>query len=158
MPAGRPSDYTDDLADMICLRLASGESLRAMCKADKSLPAERTVYRWLLSKPEFCQKYSRAREFQAESHLEDIFEIADMDGVEPNDKKVRIDARKWAMSRLAAKKYGDRQLIGSDPDNPLPGAMSDQDLARLMLFHLTKTASLADAASANGASPQAIEH
>ncbi len=117
---GRPSDYTDAMADHICERLACGESLREMCLTDDNLPCERTVYRWLLQSASFCQKYARAREFQAEPHLEDILEIADDPTLEPNAKNVRIDARKWKMSKLAAKKYGDRTLLGSDPDNPLP--------------------------------------
>lgn len=121
---GRPTLYTDEMADEICERLACGESLRVMCRDDERLPCERTVYRWLIANEDFCQKYTRAREFQAEPHLEDIIEIADNPLLEPNDKRVRIDTRKWAMSKLAMKKYGDRQLIGSDPDNPLPPALT----------------------------------
>jgi len=121
---GRPSDYSDELADAICERLACGESLRQMCLQDEALPCERTVYRWLISHESFCQKYARAREFQAEPHLEDIIEIADDPDLKPDDKRVRIDARKWKMSKLAAKKYGDKTLLGSDPDNPLPTPVS----------------------------------
>lgn len=79
-----------------------------MCRDSDQLPSEATVYRWLLKNESFCEKYARAREFQAEPHLEDILEIADATDIDPNDKRVRIDARKWAMSKLAAKKYGDR--------------------------------------------------
>jgi hypothetical protein len=121
---GRPTDYSDELADQICERLATGESLRAMCRDDDALPCERSVYRWLIKNENFCQKYARAREFQSESHLEDILEIADSSEFDPNDKRVRIDTRKWAMSKLTLKKYGDRQLIGSDPDNPLPAGFN----------------------------------
>lgn len=132
----RPSEYTDQIATEICERLLAGESLRSMCKADDHLPSERTIYRWLASNETFCQQYARAREFQAESHLEDILEIADDADLKPDDKRVRIDARKWAMSKLAAKKYGDKTLHGSDPDNPLPGVPSDHDLAKLIAFQL----------------------
>jgi hypothetical protein len=95
-----------------------------MCRDDDALPCERSVYRWLIKNENFCQKYARAREFQSESHLEDILEIADSSEFDPNDKRVRIDTRKWAMSKLTLKKYGDRQLIGSDPDNPLPAGFN----------------------------------
>lgn len=133
---GRPSEYTEQIATEICERLLGGESLRAMCRDDDHLPSERTIYRWLASNETFCQQYARAREFQAEPHLEDILEIADDDDLKPDDKRVRIDARKWAMSKLAAKKYGDKALIGSDPDNPLPGAPADHDLAKLIAYQL----------------------
>lgn len=119
MPAGRPSSYSEEIADLICLRLAQGESLRAICR-DNDMPGERTVYSWLFNDEAFQHKYARAREAQAEPHLEDILQIADDPELKADDKRVRIDARKWAMSKLAAKKYGDRTLIGSDPDNPLP--------------------------------------
>ncbi len=34
MPAGRPSDYTEDKAATICALLAEGKSLRSICLAD----------------------------------------------------------------------------------------------------------------------------
>ena len=120
MPSkGRPSSYSDEMADLICLRLAQGESLRRICQ-DSDMPGEATVYSWLFNRGEFQEKYARAREAQAEPHLEDILSIADDPELKADDKRVRIDARKWAMSKLAAKKYGDKTLLGSDPDNPLP--------------------------------------
>lgn len=122
--SGRPSIYTEEIASEICERLATGESLRAMCRDDEALPCERTVYRWLLSDDAFCQKYARARDFQSEPHLEDMLEIADNPDLDPADKRVRIDTRKWAMSKLSAKKYGDKTLIGSDPENPLPAGFN----------------------------------
>lgn len=123
MAGGRPSAYSDKLADEICERIAQGDSLRKIC-SEKSMPGERTVYSWLFKDEAFQQKYARAREAQSDTHLEDIFAIADDDELKPDDKRVRIDARKWAMSKLAAKKYGDKQLIGSDPDNPLPSGFN----------------------------------
>jgi hypothetical protein len=116
---GRPSDYSDELADAICVRLAQGDSLRKICK-DEDMPGESTVYAWLFKDEAFQEKYARARTAQSEPWLEDIIEVADDPEMKADDKRVRIDARKWAMSKLAAKKYGERKLIGSDPDNPLP--------------------------------------
>lgn len=116
---GRPSSYSDDKADAICIRLAQGESLRKICK-DADMPSEATVYAWLFKDEAFQEKYARARTAQSEPWLEDIIEVADDPEMKADDKRVRIDARKWAMSKLAAKKYGERKLIGSDPENPLP--------------------------------------
>lgn len=91
-----------------------------MCRDDDSLPNESTIYRWLLSNEPFCKQYTRAREFQAEPHLEDILEIADDEELKPDDKRVRIDARKWAMSKLAAKKYGDKVALTGGDENDKP--------------------------------------
>jgi hypothetical protein len=38
--------------------------------------------------------------------------------------KIRIDTRKWIAAKLKPKKYGDRQLLGSDPENPLPASVT----------------------------------
>ncbi len=61
VPSGRPSIYSNDLADLICERLACGESLRKICD-DKNLPDRSTVIRWLARDPDFATKYARARE------------------------------------------------------------------------------------------------
>lgn len=144
---GIPSAYTDDLAAEICARLAHGESLRQMCLTDDKLPSERSVYRWLTTNADFRAAYSIARSHQSEALLEDIFEIADKpaaDAVAVADKRVRIDTRKWAMGHLTPMKYGERTLIGSDPENPLPAPQSDTELARLIVFHLSKASKAAD--------------
>ncbi len=43
---GRPVTYTAVVAETICQRLASGESLRAICR-DESQPGESTVRGWV---------------------------------------------------------------------------------------------------------------
>ncbi len=35
MPAGRPTDYTPELGDLICSRIAEGSSLRKICTDDE---------------------------------------------------------------------------------------------------------------------------
>jgi hypothetical protein len=54
-PAGLyASSYTDELAMAICGRLASGESLRAICRHDPAMPTEKTVWNWARAHPEFA--------------------------------------------------------------------------------------------------------
>jgi hypothetical protein len=120
---GRPSSYTDEIADEICERLAEGESLRAICKSD-GMPRMSSVFRWLADEANerFREQYARAREEQAEALADEIVTIAD--GETPNADsardRLRVDARKWVAAKLKPKKYGDKTLHGSDPDNPLP--------------------------------------
>jgi hypothetical protein len=120
-PAHRPSDYTQEIADHICEQIADGKSLRSICRED-DMPNKATVFRWLGKHETFRDQYARAMEARADSHADDIVDIADDPTLDPNDKRVRIDARKWTASKLKAKVYGDKQLIGSDPENPLPTA------------------------------------
>jgi hypothetical protein len=140
---GRPSDYTPEIAERICERLVCGkddkpESLRSICR-DDDMPDLRTVMRWLTKHEEFRQQYALAREAQQEMHQEEIKEISDNctddvqlllgteeSGIAKIDHsaiaraRLQIDTRKWLMSKMAPKKYGDKTVLANDPDNPLP--------------------------------------
>jgi hypothetical protein len=124
------TEFTQALADKICDYLMEGKSLRQI-EALEGMPSARTVYRWLAipSNAAFRQQYAYAREAQADIMGEDLLDIAD-DGtndfmtitkgdtsyvVENKEwtsrSKLRVDARKWLMSKLAPKKYGDAKSI-----------------------------------------------
>src|SRR5262245_8160209 len=54
---------------------------------------------------------TRAREERADLLFEELFEIADKpctNQVEVQQQRNRLDTRKWALSKLAPRKYGDR--------------------------------------------------
>ncbi len=106
---GRPTIYSNALAEEICRRLADGLSLRRVCEAD-DMPNRDTVRRWLGKREPFRRMYVAAREMQAEHFVDEVIEIADTDD-NPTHARVRIDARKWAVVKLAPKKYGDKSEI-----------------------------------------------
>lgn len=109
-PIGRPSSFTQETADAICEWLASGKSLKKFCEEDGA-PHQGTVYRWVAENQEFRERYERARESQAEFMGDDILEISDetkCDAVAVQNARLRVDSRKWLMSKLAPKKYGDK--------------------------------------------------
>lgn len=132
---GRPSSFTQDVADEICTRIAAGESLRGICR-DDNLPDAATVFRWLASNDEklngFREQYARARDIQADALVDEILEISDdatNDWMERNGKddegyqlngehvqrsRLRVDSRKWFASKVAPKKYGDKLALGGD--------------------------------------------
>jgi hypothetical protein len=70
--------------------------------------------------PEFATQYARAKEMQMEAMAEEILALADdksgdvtgelemPNGVAVQRSRVQIDTRKWLMSKLAPKKYGDK--------------------------------------------------
>lgn len=119
MPAGRPSDYTPELADEICRRLVT-TSMRRICMA-QDMPSEQTVYTWLQKHPEFLEKYRASRELQSH-YMADIGTEMGMYGVsDPQSAAVQLNAIKWATSKLAAKHYGDKQElnIGGADGGPL---------------------------------------
>ncbi len=123
----RPSKFTQSLADKICERIAGGESLRLIC-ADAKMPGKTTVMRWLADNglPEFRDQYAHAREAQADHFADEILAIADdgsndtyttEDGREVVNhdyiqrSRLRVDTRKWLMSKVAPKKYGDKMNV-----------------------------------------------
>lgn len=129
---GRPTKYTQWIARGICLRMMDGQSLRSICELPQ-YPARRTVLYWLSSKEEFLRQYTQAREIQQELLYEEMFEIADdarndwmikqskngeeyeapnMENI--NRSRLRIDTRKWAMERMANKRYGNKQQIDNN--------------------------------------------
>lgn len=107
---GRPSTYTEEMGNRICDKLTEGISLRKLCASDK-YPAASTVFVWLDRNPSFAERYARAREAATEDMLEEIFEIADNPALDVQDKRVRIDTRKWAMGKLKPKRYGEKQTL-----------------------------------------------
>lgn len=135
MSIGRPTVFSQDIADAICERLADGESLRKICLAD-DMPGKATVFRWLASDPVFQDQYARAREAQADAFADEILDIADdgsndfmgddekYNGDAVQRSRLRVDARKWLAGKLKPKVYGDKTLHGSDPENPLPSGFA----------------------------------
>lgn len=147
METGRPSIYTEELALKICARLALGESLKTICY-DKEMPNASTVHAWVLEDKEgFSKKYARARNIQAEVMFDEILEIAD-DGTNDlmtitkghdsyniedkevtNRSKLRVDSRKWYLSKVLPKKFGDKLDLTSDGEKlptPIYGGTSVQ--------------------------------
>jgi hypothetical protein len=117
---GRPSTFTQAIADEICESIIEGKSLRGICAGD-AMPNRSTVLRWLDENEDFAAKYARAREFQGDYMDDLILEAAEAtDSENAPAQRVRIDAYKWRASKLKPKRYGDKTLVGSDPDNPLP--------------------------------------
>lgn len=118
---GRPTKYTKELADTICEQLAQGLSMRTISK-DKSLPAMSTMFLWLREHEEFSEQYAKAKQESTDAMAEDILDIADdgsNDYTETEDgrmvyngdsvqrSRLRVDTRKWLMSKMKPKKYGE---------------------------------------------------
>lgn len=109
-------EFSQEVADKIIERLANGESLRSIVK-DQEIPSHPTIYKWLNENAAFASQYARAREDQADTYADEIAAIADDESIPTDSRRVRIDARKWAASKLKPKKYGERisqELTGAD--------------------------------------------
>ena len=120
MPAGRPTDYSLDVAKRICDLLVSRKedgspyALKDVCEELDLW--EGTVYNWKNKHPEFYELYERARKDRAEMMAEDVLRVVDTDP-DPASARVKMDARKWYAAKLNPKQYGDKVM--GDPNNPV---------------------------------------
>lgn len=128
----RPTEYTQDKADFICMLIIEGMNLRDICARD-DMPAMTTLFRWLRQNEDFQTQYAQAKEDQAEIMVSDMLTIADdgsQDYYDDDGKKklnnecvqrskLRVETRKWAISKFKPKVYGDRIIHAGDEDAPL---------------------------------------
>lgn len=141
MPGGRPTTYTKDLASIMCARIAEGESVRSICRDDE-MPAISTFFKWIGEHEEFSKQYAIAKDQCIEVYFDEMVDISDnqvgspakdedgnlltdkdgnlvkfVDGASVGHAKLRVDTRKWALSKMCPKKYGDKiQQEVSGPD------------------------------------------
>lgn len=125
---GRPTSYTEEQGIEICSRIAEGESVRSICR-DDDMPNASTIYLWVIDgkHEEFSKQYTRSREAQADNLFEELLEIADDGSNDWMEKemrdghieevtnheviqrsRLRVDTRKWALSKMLPKRFGDR--------------------------------------------------
>lgn len=122
MPAGRPTDYNETIAALICERVATSTlGLYKLCRMYDDMPDKTTVNLWRYKHPEFSTRYAQAKLVQADLLAEECLDIADdsandtlinEEGFEAcntewiNRCRLRIDTRKWLASKLLPKQYG----------------------------------------------------
>lgn len=122
---GRPSSYSQEIANKVCHELSMGRSLRTVCAAE-DMPAIATIFNWFATYPLFLEQYARAKVESADALAEEILDIADdtikviKSGAEKKSsayaqaQRLRVDSRKWIMSKMKPKKYGDTIDVKSD--------------------------------------------
>jgi hypothetical protein len=133
---GAPSIFTQALADAVCLRVAQGESLRNIGK-DPKMPGARTVREWVVKNEKFAQQYAHAKALGLDEMAEQIIELADtiqlgkktktnnkgenevITGDMIEHRRLQIDTRKWYLSKLAPKIYGNQLKIEQDNNEAL---------------------------------------
>lgn len=130
---GRPSSFTQEIADEICAWISSNSlGLRHL---PDHLPHRDTVMEWAKKNKDFADQYARAMSDRADFMAEEILDIVD-DGsndlmtivkgdniYEQENKeltsrsKMRYEARRWLMGKLQPKKYGDKIEVEGLPTN-----------------------------------------
>ena len=115
------------LARQVFERMRDGMSALKACKAVGL--NQSTFNDWMNADKELSAEYARAREDLQDLMASDVLDIADsppgltehgsVDSGSVADKRLRIDSRKWLLSKLAPKKWGDKVTLSGDAENPL---------------------------------------
>ena len=125
---GRPSSFSPAMAESICLGLARGRSLEAICR-EPGLPCVTTVYNWLDRHPEFAAAYAAARETQLWRLAEQAYAIVER--VTPEtvaEERLRFNTLKWRAAKLAPKGWGAGERPAVDAFiPPVPLAWREED-------------------------------
>ena len=138
---GRPALYNKKLRDEICSRLADGESLRSICRdshiphrdtINRWIIENRgeVVKDGVVVEQGFYDHYSRAKDVCLDNMADEILEISDdgtndyvkklsekgnefviVDHEHVNRSRLRVESRKWYLSKLAPKRYGSENTI-----------------------------------------------
>lgn len=149
---GRPSVYTEEIASEILQRMASGESVRAICE-DEHMPARASVMLWVATDREsFSDRYAKACDARAHYWADELLDIADdsrndwmerqedgggvgyvTNGEAINRARLRVDTRKWLLSKMlpryAEKAIREHTGPGGGPIQTIGATMTPQEAA-----------------------------
>lgn len=118
--------YTEEqktkIVDEVCELIEDGMSARNALNQQKDKIPRKTFYSWIDNDESKRNQYARACEERTHKMADEILEIADFtenDTIETekgpmpynewiNRSKLRVDARKWLMSKMLPKVYGDK--------------------------------------------------
>jgi len=112
----RPKLRTAGNADRVCALLAEGCTLRQIA-GELRIESASSITDWVRADAEFAAHYARAMELRCERMAEEILEIADDNYTGPDGRadngavqqaRLRVDSRRWLLSKLMPRKYGDK--------------------------------------------------
>ena len=92
---------TPEVAAVICRRVASGQTLLAVCR-DSDMPHHDAIYDEMRRSPSFAEAIARARTESAHGLAMQVVEIADAAGPDDNPQLVknRCDQRRWLAAQI----------------------------------------------------------
>lgn len=115
------------VAETVLEGMRDGLSAHKACQA-AGVP-QSTFCRWVDEDADLAERYARARDDLIERMAAEVLEISDADVPELVDGKkdwaavqkhrLQVDSRKWLLSKLAPKKYGDKMTLAGDAENPV---------------------------------------
>jgi hypothetical protein len=132
----------DERALTVLAAMESGLSLRQACAHIDLAPG--TFLGWCDSDPDLAEHYTRARERLLDMKAEELEEIGERaaradTAVEVAGLRLQSDNRKWLLSKLVPKKYGEKVAVGGADDlPPIRGALDVSTLPTEVLAEIMK--------------------
>lgn len=142
--------FSQELADLICAELAEGKSLRKACELHDTKHS--TWLLWVKERPALADQYARAREQGYQLLADELIDISDEEAVmvrhpkggEEDEKaevvfdatavarnRLRVDTRKWMLSKMLPKIYGDKLDLNHSGAVRIAKELTEDELQRI---------------------------
>lgn len=122
----RPKAEKAKIIAVVVKGLSAGMPLTVIC-SEKGMPCDDTIRAWADKDETIARAIARAREAGFDTIAHRVRETARGAGDSTADvqrDKLIIDTDLKLLAKWDPKRYGDKQLLGSDPDNPLPTGLT----------------------------------
>jgi hypothetical protein len=126
----RPIEWTQDkkekAIEIIFTEMAQGKSLRQILNQDnENMPSRKLFYEWVAKDKELSDHYAKVMDLRSDVLFDEMIDIADDTSNDTvytetgekvnsewiNRSRLRVDTRKWILSKMNPKKYGDKTDI-----------------------------------------------
>ena len=123
---------TQHQREIVLTELETGASLRKAAKA-ADLGSEKAIRVLVDQDAEFATQYTRARDIGMDRLADEVLEIADSATKDTyGESRLQVDARRWYVSKLAPKRYGDRLDLQHSGSISRTDALTDEELAAVV--------------------------
>lgn len=112
-PGRPPTKFTSELMEKIIHRVASGETLTAICR-DPGMPHPTTFRKWVIENEGLHDAWLKAKELRAHAIFDEMIDIAreiregTPTAVAVNAARLTVETLRHAAARLNPKEYGER--------------------------------------------------
>lgn len=126
-------------AKLVCELLESQaddcQSLRQCCEKAEVPPS--TFLGWCDANDDLAEQYARADKIATEIQFERLNELNEQEPPKVEGRidngwvqwqRMRLDNRKWALSKRRPSKYGEKVAVGGDPGNPIQHKINTGEL------------------------------
>lgn len=121
----RVRGYNPVVGVEIAERVARGGSIKEISKLP-GYPHHRTIRHWISHEEEFSRIIWDARREAAQTMADEIVSISDDRTMDPGERRVMVDARKWVAAKLLPE-YNDRVTVSGDAKNPVLALLAHVD-------------------------------